>query len=271
MGTLVCCFSEKLDRFVPCSKMKLTRDGQRKLLMTPFRYCLGGEYIYAPLEGEGIDERARLCWARVKSHIDLDQLNADYHAGNVPTSTDYYAWVNSLGCVMVSTGNDYLKRTRETKDGFVNVDSFIAGSLLKVLNNNPEALPDVSKDNFESLCAELFYRQGFEVDLFRSNKDGGIDFLAVKNDRDVPTILAVQCKHPDVRPGKERRSLGRPVVQQIYGAAKAHDLSGAVAISSSTYSREARAFAELKPDELTVFDGQDVLNWIATYRWNEDE
>ena len=173
MGTLICCFSETLDRFVPAfDKLKLDVENQRRVLMSSYRYCLGGDYFYVPADGEGVTPEARLCWARVKSHMSLDRLNADYAAGLVPTSTDYHAPWNTFGQILVVTGNDYLKRRRETKEGFVEVPAFVSETLLEELDENQEALPSVSKDDFEALCAELFFRRGFGVDLFRSTKDG---------------------------------------------------------------------------------------------------
>ena len=82
----------------------------------------------------------------------------------------------------------------------------------------------------------------------------------------------MQCKHPDEpTDGTKPRTLGRPTVQQIYGAAKAFDFDGAIAITSSTYSPDAKAFSELKPDEIKLYNREDIFQWITNYRWNTDE
>lgn len=168
-------------------------------------------------------------------------------------------------------GDRYRKRLKEEGGRFVPVDAFVADELLKHLETHPEALPSVSHDEFERLCAELFVRRGFKVDLFRPSKDGGVDFLAVQDDGDDPLVFAVQCKQPETRPDGSRRTVGRPILQQVYGASKAWDLSGAALISGSTYSREARSFAGLKPTEMLLYNQDDLLGWIQTYRWNSDE
>ena len=168
-------------------------------------------------------------------------------------------------------GNTYIKRHREEGGRFVEVEAFVNKSLFTGLQDNPETLPSVSKSDFEALCAEIFTRRGFEVDLFRGTKDGGIDFLAVKSDECDPVVFAVQCKQPDLRGEKQRKSVGRPVVQQIYGAAKAWDLAGAVTISGSKFSLEAAHFAQNKPSEIMLYDASDILKWIEKYRWNDDE
>jgi HJR/Mrr/RecB family endonuclease len=258
MGTLIAVFCENKKRFFKCSKRELKIEGVRRVLASRYRYCMGANYFYIPLQQEGLEETDRLCWVRDREYFSHYALNEAYAKGE-------FSWAD------VRMGDTYTKRQRELDGKFVEVESFISRELYEGLQENPEALPSVSKNDFEGLCAEIFVRRGFEVDLFRSTKDGGIDFLAVNSDGIDPAIFAVQCKQPDQREGKPRKSLGRPVVQQIYGAAKAWDLAGAIAISGSTYSHEAASFAQNKPSEISLHDAEDLLGWIRRYRWNEDE
>ena len=84
--------------------------------------------------------------------------------------------------------------------------------------------------------------------------------------------IAVQTKHPDAKPeGGRRKALPVSTVREIYGVAKAWNLHGAIAVTSSTYSTEARRFAEMKPDEIEVVDASDIVEWARRYRWNGDE
>jgi hypothetical protein len=258
MGTMVAVFCENKQRFFRCSKVPLPPDQLRRTLGSRYRYCVGANYFYIPLEQDGLEPGDRLCWVRDREYYSIEALDRAYATGEI-------------GDAEVYVGNSYLKRRKEEDGKFVEVESFISKELFEGLQQNPEVLATLAKDDFESLCAELFVKRGFEVDLFRRSKGGGIDFLAVNGDEIDPAIFAVQCKQPDVREGKSRKSLGRPTVQQIYGAAKAWDLTGAVAISGSTYSAEAEAFARNKPSEIEVYDADDVLKWLRSYRWNEDE
>ena len=99
--------------------------------------------------------------------------------------------------------------------------------------------------------AELFTRKGFHVDLYRSSKDDGIAFLRVDIEKPDPVIFCVQCKHPDMAgEGKKRRTLPVATVREIYGVAKAHDLQGCIAVTSSSYTPDAKKFADLKPEEI---------------------
>lgn len=259
MGTMICVFSENKEKFFQCVKYELKPDGLRRVLASRLRYCIGDKYFYAPIEQDGLDiERDRLCWVRDRELYSLEALDRAYRIGELTTAD-------------VRISSQYLKRRKEEDGRFVEVENFVSKELYNGLIENPETFPSLSKDDFEGLCAEIYAKRGFEVDLFRSSQDGGIDFLAVNGDEIDPLILAVQCKQPDMRPGKPRRSLGRPVVQQIYGAAKAWDMSGAVAISGAQYSPQAMKFAKNKPQEIAVHNQTDVLNWMRKYRWNDGE
>jgi len=98
-------------------------------------------------------------------------------------------------------------------------------------------------------------------------------FFAVQYDgTSDPIVLAVQAKHPDRREGSSRRStLPVTTVREVYGVSKAWDLAGAIAVTSSEYSREAKSFADLKPDEISLACAEDVVEWVRRYRWNHDE
>lgn len=259
MGTLLAIFCENKKTFFQCAqKIELSGASVRRMRATRYRYCLGDNFFYVPAKQDGLDESDRVCWVRDRELYSLKALNEAHALGE-------------LSAYDVRMGNTYTKRNREVDGRFIPIENFVGRELYENLRANPEALPDVSKDDFENLCAEIFVKRGFEVDLFRKSKDGGIDFLAVKADEVDPIILAIQCKQPDRRPIKGRKSLGRPVIQQIYGAAKAWDLKGAIAISGSSYSPDAAAFAQNKPDEMKLYDGNDIINWVNKYRWNDDE
>lgn len=269
MGTLVATYSERESRFYSLvAKLELKPDAVRRVRATPQRYCLGANMLYIAADEEAALS-GQLCWARIPTYITSDYK---FDFGNrFEGRGDLVTGLAALEDAGVLLADRYVRRWREEDGRFVPVPEFCSQTLIDALAEDPEALPTVSHSDFEALCAELFARRGFEVDLFRGSKDGGIDFLALHGERVDPIILAVQVKQPERRQGKKGRSLGRPVVQQVYGAAKAWDLHGAIAITGATYSAEAKAFTNLKPGEMKVQDGRDVLNWITAYRWNEDE
>lgn len=272
MGAVRCIFSESERCFLKAGGVyPLTLEGTRKFQASPLRYCLQNDVMYLPVgfTDEDYAYTKRICWARLRIEV-IDDLEFDF-GFNEPIPDEYT--LDRLDEEGVGLGARYLKRHREQDGKRESVSSFCSDQIIKGIKENPEVLTTISKDDFEALCAELFVSRGFEVDLFRSSKDDGIDFLAFKNEDTDPILLAVQCKHPEHerKGGKGARSLPVATVREIYGVAKAYGLTGGVAITSAEYSPAAKRFADLQPNEISVHNRDDVIGWVSDYRWNEDE
>jgi Restriction endonuclease len=272
MGAIRCLFSESEFWFLELGgQYPLNLEGTRKFQASPLRYCLQGNILYLP-KGFSEDDylySKRLGWARLHTSV-IYTLDFSFNF-NTRIPDDYsFERLNELG---VAFGARYCKRHKEVDGLRIPVSNFCSDTLINGIKTNPDAISNLSKNDFEALCAELFVSRGFEVDLYRSTKDDGIDFLALKTDNVDPLIFAVQCKHPDSdrRRKKQPRTLPVATVREIYGVAKANDLTGGIAITSSKYSSAAKKFADLKTDEIAVHDLSDILRWVEKYRWNDDE
>ncbi len=248
---------------------KLNTEETRKAMSGSLRYCLQNNTLYLPKDQSIVEKKHRLCWGRIRVE-ELDDLPwlAEFDKEVPEDPLAYHHPFTGIGF-----GVMYSRRHREDAAGRRPVKQFVADSLVCEIAENPEALLKVTKTEFEALIAEIFARRGFDVDLFRPSKDDGIDFLAVRNeDTAEPLIFAVQTKHPDASPvGEKRRSLPVATVREIYGVAKAWNLKGAIAVTSSVYSRDAKRFAEMKPGEIEVVDAERIVEWARRFRWNADE
>lgn len=249
---------------------ELKISGTRKAMSGSLRYCLQNNVLFLPEDESILTDKHRLCWGAFRGEDLLDYpwlAEFDQPTPKNPLTLDL-PFFSSIGF-----GVQYSRRHKEEKNGRVSVSAFVAQDLVDEIAENPDALLSVSKNDFEALIAELFTRRGFEVDLLRSSKDDGIDFLAVRNeDTSEPIIFAVQTKHPDQTNKRGKRNI-LPVstVREIYGVAKAWNLSGAIAVTSSTYSPAAKQFADMKPNEIEVVDAARIIEWARKYRWNPDD
>jgi len=248
----------------------LNLKGTRNVMQGPFRYCLQENTLYLPKDETVIKEKHRLCWGRIRIEELEDQEWLHEFAFDKVLTVDpleYHMPFTGIGFGLV-----YSKRHMEDGDKRIAVKQFVGQEIIDAIAKNPEVLQDITRNDFERLMAEIFARMGFHVDLYRASKDDGIDFLAVDVGKGEIVIKAVQCKHPDKgKEGKKARTLPAATVREIYGVAKANNLGGAIAITSSTYSPEAKRFAELKPDEIQVANAKDICHWIRHYRWAKDE
>lgn len=247
---------------------ELNVEGTRKIMQGGLRYCLQGNALYLPQDVSVLKAKHRLCWGRARyeefeDHPWLSEFDRPLEVNPL----DFHMPFTGIGF-----GSMYSKRHRETEEGRIPVKAFISQAVIDAIAENPEVLEDISKQDFEALMAELFARQGFDVDLYRGSKDDGIDFLKVESGEGDPIIVCVQCKHPDkANSEKKRNPLPVATVREIYGVAKASDLHGCIAITSSTYTPAAKKFADLKPEEIRVAEAKDIIEWVSQYRWNKDE
>lgn len=107
--------------------------------------------------------------------------------------------------------------------------------------------------DFEYLVAEAYRRRGFNVDYsLGKGGDGGVDLVLRKDGRK----SLVQCKQWKVF------SVGRPVLQQMFGIMTAEGADEAIIVTSGRFTDEARAFASGKPIQL--LDGPNLLELVRS-------
>lgn len=109
-------------------------------------------------------------------------------------------------------------------------------------------------EEFERLCAEIFRRRGYKVELTASGGDYGADVIARKKG----LTLIIGAK----RYAKENK-VGNRWVQQLLGAMPHFDAGQAVLITTSTFTKQAIEQAEGCPIEL--IDGEELKIIIRKY------
>lgn len=115
-----------------------------------------------------------------------------------------------------------------------------------------ESIRSLSWKRFEELLGEAYRRQGFTVfENPGKGTDGGID-LTIK--RGGETYL-VQCKH------WKTHKVGVKVVREMLGLVTAHGATGAVVVTSGTFTKEAIEFAGTQRVELV--DGDGLVHMIG--------
>jgi restriction system protein len=107
--------------------------------------------------------------------------------------------------------------------------------------------------DFEYLVAEAYRRRGFTVDYsLGKGSDGGVDLVLRKDGR----RSLVQCKQWKVF------SVGRPVLQQMFGIMTAEGADEAIIVTSGRFTDEAQAFVTGKP--IRLLDGPALLELVKS-------
>ena len=109
------------------------------------------------------------------------------------------------------------------------------------------AVKSLSWQEFELLVGEAFRQQGFIVQETAAGADGGVDLEMRKGGE----LSLVQCKQ------WRATKVGVTVVREIFGVMAGRGADHGYVVTSGTYTKEAREFAEGR--NITLIDGE-VLN-----------
>ena len=94
---------------------------------------------------------------------------------------------------------------------------------------------------FEEVVGEAYRRQGYKViENSSSGPDGGVD-LTIQKDGNA---YIVQCKH------WRENKVGVKIIREMYGVMTARQATGAIIITSGSFTQEAKDFASGKPIEI---------------------
>ena len=141
--------------------------------------------------------------------------------------------------------------------------SFIVSLIKGILFNKTKNLADIKAmtwNNFEFLVGEYYRRKGYSVFLMGGDSpDGGIDLLAQRNGEK----LVIQCKH------WKAFKVDVKIARELYGVMVDATASGAVLITSGSFTQPAMDFARDKPIEL--IDGPKLAKLLSEAKAAEQE
>jgi len=117
------------------------------------------------------------------------------------------------------------------------------GSGIEPASTNFARINSMGGHEFETLVAQLLSKMGFQIEGRKAAADGGVDMVAVRGDAILGGRLVVQCK-------RLTAPVGNAVIRELFGVVHAESANKGLLITTSTFTREARRFAEGKPIEL---------------------
>ncbi len=129
--------------------------------------------------------------------------------------------------------------------------------IIKVMAKEPHQLYTLSPRRFEELVANLLEREGMEVHVTPTTRDGGRDILAWSSTAVGRFLYLVECK---------RHSLDRPIgvglVRQLYGVVEAERASGGIIVTTSRFTEAAWGFGGRCGTRMMLTDYQVLIDWL---------
>lgn len=117
-------------------------------------------------------------------------------------------------------------------------------------------IESLSWQALEHVVAHLLGADGWQTELTNAGPDGGVDVIGKRQSR----RLAAQVKHLGTRQGR----IGRPVVQQLLGAATASGCTDAVLATSTDFTKGAQEMVRdlLAPTHIELWNRAELCRRI---------
>ncbi|HST57531.1 MAG TPA: restriction endonuclease [Longimicrobium sp.] len=135
--------------------------------------------------------------------------------------------------------------------------------LLERLTNDFNEIYRLNPDEFEEFTAERFDAMGFQVQRIGAynRKDGSIDLIFVpKGPTAFPFIGAAQIKHHR----SPMKFMGPRPVREFAAVLGAHPFDVGMLITNTTFTPDAKWFADHHAPLLRLRNGQDLRRWVAS-------
>lgn len=99
--------------------------------------------------------------------------------------------------------------------------------------------------DFEKLIEKLYKKIGYNTTLTQQTRDGGFDILAEKISDEGKEEIIIECK-------RYSKKIGVKVVREFYGVLQSARKTKGLIITSSSFTREAKRFANTNPQIMLI-------------------
>ena len=127
------------------------------------------------------------------------------------------------------------------------------------LARNGEEMGRIHWRNFERLTTEFFRRQGYEVDLGKGTRDGGVD-VRVWTDKDSktgPPLMLIQCK-------RYRDVVGIETVKAFWSDVHFEGAEKGLIANTSSVSRDSKKLCEVRKWPMSFAEAAEIQKWART-------
>jgi len=142
-------------------------------------------------------------------------------------------------------------------DQIVVASCFINSVLMQEIEKNPDRMLSLTPREFEEFVAELFSRQGFQVQLTPLRRDKGRDILAISSGDLGQHLYLAECKRYD-----SHNPVGVHYIRSLYGVLEQERATKGIIATTSYFTRGARELAQDLKWRISLKDYTDLKLWI---------
>ncbi len=128
------------------------------------------------------------------------------------------------------------------------------------ISRNPELLHSIEPRLFEELISKIVQKFRIKTELTKQTRDGGYDIIAIDDSAFTKNKYLIECKR-----FKPNHKVDVSIVQRLYGIKMSEQVTKALLITSSTFTKDAFEFAKQHCWELELYDYNDITKWLNAY------
>lgn len=197
----------------------------------------------------------------------------EYDASEYPVGCANYSETNAKGARVVSEFGDLQLHFDEDiyhlddsglflpqQRGIITSLELGAADLVNIITANPAAIYTISPREFEDLMRHVFSKHGFEVEMTKQTRDGGVDLVALQSTMGIKTKVLVECKRYAAS-----YPVGVGLVRALYGTHVQQGANKSVLVTTSRFTGPARRFANATNTtmmHIDLKDINDIMSWV---------
>lgn len=131
-------------------------------------------------------------------------------------------------------------------------------TILSRLQRKIQTLDQLGWRDFEILISELLAFDGYEIELMRGTKDGGVDVVAVKDLGETGMLKALW----QAKKNRASRKVGISTIKELSDVRNEHKASKAILVTTSFLTHDALKRVERDRYWLGKVDRNDLDAWI---------
>jgi hypothetical protein len=137
----------------------------------------------------------------------------------------------------------------------------INDEIKRYLATHPEKVYNLNSRNFEELIADILHDFGFDVELTKATRDGGVDIYAYVRTEVCNFLVFVECKKwaPD-------HHVGLDIVQRLFGVQQSGQANKSMIITTSFFTGPAIKEVKRYNGMMELRDYNALKAWLGRYK-----
>ncbi len=179
----------------------------------------------------------------VYNHLDSFNIEPEFIENQISNLIDY---------------TDFATNYRLFKKSIPENINELTNEIIYHFSKYPELIHQIQPRLFEELINKIFKKFKLKPEITKHTRDGGMDIIAFEDRVFTKHKYIIECKKY-----KPENKIGVDIVRSLYGVKNDFDATKAFLVTTSSFTKPAKQFANRHPWELELIDSRELQKWIS--------